>query len=541
MKITIFLQMAFLFCSFNIVAAPVQEVSSAIKEVSVYLNGAQVTRTAAVNLVKGNTVLYFSNLPQNIDPQSIQVKGQGNFTVLSVMHQINYLASQKKSHDILIMEDSLKILEDKLALNNSMLSVYKSEEELLIANREIGSAEKGIVVSELKLAADFLRSRMTEIKKEQLSIARQNLLLNEKIDKLHNQLNTLNSTRNKPVSEILVSVEAPSAVNGSIKVIYTVFNAGWIPVYDIRAVDVGSPVSMIYNAKVYQQTGEDWENVRLKLSTANPHQRGDKPNLTSWYLNFNEVIGNFGYENVIMSDRARKAEMAMPVMAEAAPEMDMIQTASTAADYTNVVQQPTNLEFSIKIPYDIPSDNKQYTINIQEYKLPALFQYYCAPKLDRDAFLIARITGWENYNLLSGDINLFFEDSYVGKSFLNIRNTSDTLDLSLGRDKSIVVTRVRLTDFTADKVLGNTRQETRGWEITARNTKKQPVRILIEDLFPVSMNKEIQVEELDFSGGDYNKETGKIQWLLTLEPAQEKKLKAAFQVKYPKDKAVSLD
>jgi uncharacterized protein (TIGR02231 family) len=173
--------------------------------------------------------------------------------------------------------------------------------------------------------------------------------------------------------------------------------------------------------------------------------------------------------------------------------------------------------------------------------LPATYQYYCAPKLDRDAFLIARIVGWENYNLLSGEINLFFEDTYVGKSFLNVHNTSDTLDLSLGKDKSIIVTRIRLTEFTADKMLGNSRQETRGWEITARNNKKLAVKILIEDQFPVSMNKEIQVEPVEYSHGSYNNETGRIQWLITLDPSQEKKLKAVFLVKYPKDKNVFID
>jgi uncharacterized protein (TIGR02231 family) len=422
-----------------------------------------------------------------------------------------------------------------------MLLVYKSEEELLAANREIGSNEKGIVVSELKLAADFLRSRMTEIKKAQLSITHQNNLLNDKINTLRNQLSTINNSLNKPSSEILVSCEAPADLSGTIKIMYTVFNAGWFPVYDIRASDVTNPVSLTYNAKVFQQTGEDWENVILKLSTADPRQRGDKPNLTSWYLDFSRPTGTFGLENTMAPSMVKRAEMPEPVAAEELNESDVVGYSTTAADFTIVQQQQTNLEFSIKIPYDIPSDNKQYTINIQEYKLPATYQYYCAPKLDKDAFLIARVTGWENFNLLSGEINLFFEDTYVGKSFLNVRNTTDTLDLSLGRDKNIVVTRIRLTDFTADKVLANTRQETRGWEITTRNNKKQSIRILIEDQFPVSMNKEIQVEPIEYGGGSLNKETGKIQWLLSLEPSQEKKLKAAFMVKYPKDKQVYID
>ena len=158
-----------------------------------------------------------------------------------------------------------------------------------------------------------------------------------------------------------------------------------------------------------------------------------------------------------------------PMVLEDAVMAGEAAEAVTASVYTEVNENQTNLEFNITIPYDIPSDSKQYTINIQDFSLPATYEYYCAPKLDREAFLLARITGWENYNLLSGEINLFFEGTYVGKSHLNVRNTNDTLDLSLGRDKGIVVTRVKMKDFTEAKNhwqqqtrnqgLGNNREE----------------------------------------------------------------------------------
>lgn len=525
-------------CSF-LYASNTREVISTVKEVTVFLNGAQVMRSAKIEFPKGNTVFRFVNLPESIDPQSVQVKGQGSFTILSVVHQINYLAGQKKSREIILLEDSLRIFEEKLALNNSMIQVYKTEEDLLMANKSIGSEEKGLVVSELKMAADFFRARMTDIKKEQLDIARENKFLNEKIEKLRNQLNVINTSLNRPTSEILVSVEATSEGAGVLQLTYIVSQAGWIPVYDIRAVDVNSPVTLIYNAKVFQQTGENWENVKLKLSTADPRQRGDKPNLTTWYVDFFQSSGVFDYmQNIAQPSRAKKAEIA--ISEDKVPEESEIAS-PTAAIYTEVLQHQTNLEFSIKVPYDIPSDNKQYTINVQEYKLPATYQYYCAPKLDRDAFLIARVTGWEGYNLLPGEMNLFFEDTYIGKSYLNLRQTTDTLDLSLGRDKNIIVTRAKLTDFTADKMLLNTRQKTRGWEITIRNNKKQQIRLILEDQFPVSMNKDIQVEPIEYSGGSYNKETGKINWIFILNPSEEKKIRLAFSVKYPKDKEIIID
>jgi uncharacterized protein (TIGR02231 family) len=320
---------------------------------------------------------------------------------------------------------------------------------------------------------------------------------------------------------------------------YTVYDAGWIPVYDVRAKDVLSPVELLYNAKVFQNTGEAWDKVALRLSTANPQQRGEKPNLQPWFIDFMQPL----YETE-QYNRARTGITKKAYAAPAALEEDMAfktEDLATVASLTEIDENQTSLEFNIKIPYDVPSDNKQYTINIQENTLPATYEYYCAPKLDREAFLVARITGWENYNLLSGEINLFFEGTYVGKSNLNVRNTGDTLDLSLGRDKGIVVTRVKMKDFTEEKTIGSNIRETRAWEITVRNNKKQALNLHLEDQFPVSMNKDIEVEPVDYSGGIYNKETGRISWRLKLEPSAEKKLRLSFAIKYPKDKKVFID
>jgi uncharacterized protein (TIGR02231 family) len=325
---------------------------------------------------------------------------------------------------------------------------------------------------------------------------------------------------------------------------YAVYDARWNPNYDVRAKDVQSPVQLFYNARVSQNTGEDWSDINLKLSTANPRQRGEKPNLPPWYVDFEQQISDLGQYNVARPGAAKRASMVPQV----ADEMSIVmleereaEAAVTAATYTEVNENQTNLEFNIKLPYDIPSDNKEYTINIQDFSLPAFYEYYCAPKLDREAFLLARITGWENYNLLSGEMNLFFEGTYVGKSFLNVRNTNDTLDLSLGRDRGIIVTRVKMKDFTEERTIGSNKRETRAWEITIRNNKKQLLNLWLEDQLPVSMNKDIEVEPLDFSGGKLNKETGRISWKLKMEPAAEKKVRVSFAIKYPKDQRVYVD
>ncbi len=536
MKTRLILSLATALLAFPLLAADPVAVTSQIKEVTVFLQGAQISRQARINITKGTSTLIFRELPVNIDPRSIQARGEGNFVILSLLHQVNYLAGAQKTAGIQALQDTLKRLENRLAEVGGKQAVLKSEEELLVANRNLGGTDRTITMAELKLAADFYRSRLTEIKMAQIKLNTETGKLTEKIEKVRNQLSTMDE--NKPTSEILVNISAEEASSVTLWMTYTVTDAGWYPEYDIRAKDVQNPVRLLYNAKVYQDTGEDWNKVSIRLSTANPQQRGEKPVLQPWFIDYEQPVPLMRQYNT--AENFKSAAAPSEMMAEDRAE-EQSAAAGTAATLTNVSENQTNFEFNIKVPYDIPSDNKQYTINIQESSLPATYEYYCAPKLDREAFLLARITGWENLNLLSGEINLFFEGTYVGKSTLNVRNTKDTLDLSLGRDKGIVVTRTKLKDFTEQKMIGSNIRETRTWEITVRNSKKQALNIRIVDQFPISMNKDIIIEQQEYSGASYDKESGKVMWKLSLAPSEEKKLRLSFAIKYPKDKRVFVD
>jgi len=536
MKPLIIIGLVLSFISFSSKAAKPVEVKSHISDVTVYLIGAQVSREAAVTLPKGSSTLAFTDLPRNIDPQSIQARGEGNFIILSLLHRINYLASRQKTSEVRQLEDSIKIYEDELALLMSQVDVLNSEEDMLNDNRAIGSTEKGVVLNELRLAADFYRARLSEIKKESIKLNRKIIEKKERIEILKNQLAGMNAELQQPTSEVLINVSCEQNISGKLYLTYTVYEAGWIPAYDIRAKDIQNPVQMTYNARVYQNTGELWDKVSLRLSTANPQQRGEKPQIMPWYIDFEQPVVYEREYNMMKSEALQEV-----IVADEMAPVPMQLRSGTAANFTQVDANQTNLEFVISVPYDIPSDNRQYTINIQDFSLPAIFEYYCAPRLDRDAFLLARITGWENYNLLPGEINLFFEGTYVGKSYLNVRNTGDTLDLSLGRDKGIVITRIKMQDLTSERTIGANKRETRAWEISVRNNKRQALELKIEDQRPVSMNKDIEVETTDLSGGKLVEETGIITWKQKIEPGTEKKLRISFAVKYPRDKRVYID
>ena len=629
----IFISILFVIASLYCYASE-NEVVSKIDNVTVFLRGAQVTSKGSTNLTVGTTELLFKNLSADLDPYSIKVEATGNFTVMSVVHQLNYLEVQEKSNAIKTLEEEKKAIIEKIELLNVDLNVYKAEENLILENRNLGSQQQGVRVDELQKAADFYRLRLSEIKKMQLQCNGQIQELKEKLNKINSQLGELNATREKPTSEIRVTVSAKEPVRAEFSLTYLVKNAGWIPVYDLHIQDVESPIEFLYKANVYQLSGMDWSNVRLTLSTADPSKSGTQPILLPWILRFGYVIpvisyipenlqkeysesgliiqgtirddnnqplpgasvvvkgtstgtitdfnGSFslqvplnsqalvisfiGYEtievpvvssvlNITMEPSLLALEEVMVMgygedasepsaarrMSKAKEEeiYDQEQAASFAP--VSIEERATNIEFLIEIPYSIPSDGKNYSVDIQKLMVPATYEYSCTPKLDTDVFLKAMVANWDEFNLMKGDANLYFEGTYIGKTFLNVNTVEDTLSISLGRDENIIVTRDKVKDFTGKQFLGAFKKEQRGWEINVRNKKKQKVHVLVMDQFPVSGNSEIEVQQIDSGGAELDDDTGILTWKLDLEPGSSEKLTFKYSVRYPKKEIIILE
>ena len=218
---------------------------------------------------------------------------------------------------------------------------------------------------------------------------------------------------------------------------------------------------------------------------------------------------------------------------------EVVVTSATVADYVSTIQTTLNTEFDIALPYTVASAAKPTVVDIKNYEMKADFIYAVAPKLDKDAFLMARCTGWEEFNLLPGEANIFFEGTFVSKTFIDPNNIKDTLSVSMGRDKRIVVKREKLKDLTSRKLVGTNKKESYAYEISLRNTKAEAIKINIEDQIPVTQNSQIEVAVLETAGAKYNKDNGKLIWELTLQPNENKKLVYKFDVKYPKDKQVN--
>ena len=357
--------------------------------------------------------------------------------------------------------------------------------------------------------------------------------LNEKIARVQSQINTQSELYKRNSSEIVVSVSADGPTSVELEVSYVVSRAGWQPIYDLRAVNTKNPVQLSYKANVFQSTGEEWKNVKLVLSTANPNLGGLKPELAAQVLDFIQVTPYKSY------DKRKKSAPAAMERAEDAAVLAEVAEAATTADFVSTVQSAVNTSFVISLPYSVPSSNQPTLVDIGRHELKSEYQYAVAPKLDADAFLMARATGWEELNLLPGQANVFFEGTYVGKTFIDPGIIRDTLSLSLGRDKRIVVKREKVKDLSSRNFIGKNVRETRGYEISVRNTRMEPVRIVVEDQVPLSRNNLIEVQVTDVGGAAWNKETGKLTWTWTLQPSETRKTTFRFEVKYPKDKPIS--
>lgn len=523
-----------------------QEVTSQVQSAIIYLYGAEVNHSKQVALNQGRNKVIFIGLSPKIVSKSIQVNVGNNVSILSISDAVNYMANQKESQRIKQLKDSVQLMSESLTITNYDIDAYTTEKNMLLKNQEIGGTDKGVAVAELKLASDFYRTKIKEINAEIYRLEKKNKTLNESISKINQQLNELNAKNNQPTAEITILLYSPIKTSATIDLKYIVMDAGWAPSYDLKAEDINLPIELKYRAKVFNNTGVDWNDIKIKLSTADPSQSAAKPILETWnldyvmnnnaYKKYNEYSNNApamqlneGYmQNAISGDlEMQKSKQKMQQQVKQPIEFEEIQVSELSA------------EFDIKTNYTVPSDAKPYIVDVTEYKLPATYKHYCVAKLDRDAFLLARITGWEDLNLVEGPANVYFSGTYVGQSYIYTRSTDDTLDLSLGRDNKVLVTRSKIKEYSSKKLLGNTTKETFAYEMVIKNNRKTAVQIDLEDQLPISTKSDITVEPIEISKGELDAKTGKLTWAQTIQPGEVKKITLSFSIKYPRNATIN--
>ena len=622
-----------LSAAISAVAGP-QKVKTSVEKVTLFIDGAQVTRTRQVDLPAGNSTVVFTGLSPYLDDKSMQVSAKGPFTVTAVNRLFNHTDSLERSTRQKTLEQTLEETQRQLDRLKASREVMDAESELLKTNCSVANRNVATPLAAIRELNEYYAARLETLKSKTLSLDAEEEKINERRRQILAELVNLGGRQSDPMSEVEVRIEAPATCKASFTLTYYVRNAGWFPSYDIRSGGLSEPVEISYKANIFQNTKEEWKNVALTLSSSNPTTGSIAPQLKTWWLDYgmapprynpnltsNTVSGTvldeqrepligasvlvpgttvgtstdvqgrysvtvpngasslqfnyIGYKsqtraiagntmNVVMQEDNAQLDEVVVTGYGSAPSAALtgrvagVQARNKAAtrtvemefadfaeesDVMEVGQTQTQLgyEFEIRQPYTIPSDGKSVAAEIGRYRLPAVYTYRSTPKIDKDAFLVAETTDWAKLNLLEGEANVYFENTFVGKSILSPREAGDTLRFSMGRDRGIRIERTKESDYSARRAVGSNQTQTMGWKLTVRNTRTEPVALMLTDQLPVSRNSSISVTEEELSGGTLDKETGTVTWRLELKPSEQRELKLRYAVKYPKGRSLNIE
>ena len=657
MKKILLLSLAFVSAQFY--AQKETNVSSTIEKVTVFFQGAQVEHSASAELKPGKQMVVMNKLTDYIDPNSVQVKAQGDLTILSVTTRKNYEDVTLTDEQINLLNEKKKKLEAEDQKLRDEFNVLSYDKDLILRNRDLTSSQTGLKITELKEAYLFMHEKLTDIGTRQTTIY-------EELEKLAVQINQIEqeiiSQRSKPVinySEIVVELDVAKATTASFSFSYISPNASWQPYYDMRSDGIGKPVKLEAKGLISQTTGIEWKDVDLVLSTNDPYENTTEPDLQPWYLYYynypqqqyvqqrtvpqfnyggqklrgevidavsgeplpfakvsfpsnptigvvtdfdgkfevivpqNEsyvIVSYIGYQSVqlainspylkfflepnqleleevkVMAQKNISSEVYMDhvsygeVNYSAAPNVagmltnvegvelfkgrkkdkaykDESYNQAYSYDWsptvaTTVTQKDLRVEYAIQSKFTIPSDGTEQRVNISNYDLAAAYEYHTAPKMDPSVYLSAQVSGWESLNLLNGEANMYFDGTYIGKTYIDVNSTKDTLSFSLGKDNKIQIDRTRIKEKSTSKTIGSRQKFEVTWEIKIKNNGGASIPILIKDQFPISSDGDIKVKNGEYGDGTLNENTGIITWKSQLNSGENKAIQFNYSVDY---------
>ena len=538
------LLVALLFAPVALVAA---DLTSQITAVTVYTDRAVVTRSATAELSPGITELVFAELPAGLQDQSLQVSGSGTAaaTILDVTSRQTYLAvtPDPRRHDL---ESQIKALQkdDRALADRQELLRGRNDliNRLLASAVALGTGEKSErpKLEDVKGMLDYGQAQLAEIAGALRDLDTERALLQDKITALQNQLNDLRAPGRRSVKAVTVRVQAETAGTLDLALSYTVGGAGWTPGYNARVVSGERAVQLAYFGNVRQNTGEDWTDVALTLSTARPSLGGAAPELNPWHLDI--------YEPRVMQEMA----VAMPTVSA---DKDYGYLKRNAAERTKIGMEvqaaamaqaavesgTTSATFKIAVPASIASDNSAQKVPITEVLLEADSTYATTPKLRETAFLNAKVINTSDYPLLAGAMNVFLDGSFVATSRLGTTMPGEKFDLALGADEGIDVKYERLKRYAEETgMFSKDNRVSYEYRITIENKKRMAVRVLVSDQVPVSRNEKIVVKVQAPPEKEVKPDAeGELKWTLDLRPGEKRELTVKFTVDYPKDVEVT--
>lgn len=613
-----------------------KKVTPSIKHVTVFTNGAQVERSLSVNLLAGEQVITFTGLSPYTDVKSMQIKARGKLTVLGVNYRTIHPDSLQRVKQLREAEKLVKSTDEKERELKAQLEVVNAQLEMVKTNSSIGNRTTVTPLANIKELNNYYAQETLELKKKAIAIDQELEKLAEIREKQEKTVDSIARIKLKTMTEADLTLQVAQAGKVEFDLTYYVRNAGWYPTYDLRSEGLGLPLQLSYKANMFQNTKEEWNNIPVTLSSANPSRSNIAPELRTYWIDYGKLaprydneLGTEGSVSGVVLDEEGEPLIGCSVMVVgtslgtvtdvngrysiALPRGKnqlrfayvgyLSQTSSVNGSTLNVRMKEDSAalqevvvigygvskkgrgktsrkredasmiegkvpgvavskepempeseliavneqraqfgyEFEIKQPLTLLSDGKTTTTEIARYQLPATYQYLGIPRADKDAFLVADATDWQQYSLLEGEANVYFENSFIGKTVLDPTVANDTLHFSLGRDNGIRMQRTKVSARSTRRLLASNQEQDMTWRITVKNSRKEAVSLLLQDQIPVSQNSNITVTTEELSGGQLDKSTGIIVWQLQLQPNEQREFIVQYRVKYPKNRQLTIE
>ena len=613
-----------------------KKVTPSIKHVTVFTNGAQVERSLSVNLLAGEQVITFTGLSPYTDVKSMQIKARGKLTVLGVNYRTIHPDSLQRVKQLREAEKLVKSTDEKERELKAQLEVVNAQLEMVKTNSSIGNRTTVTPLANIKELNNYYAQETLELKKKAIAIDQELEKLAEIREKQEKTVDSIARIKLKTMTEADLTLQVAQAGKVEFDLTYYVRNAGWYPTYDLRSEGLGLPLQLSYKANMFQNTKEEWNNISVTLSSANPSRSNIAPELRTYWIDYGKLaprydneLGTEGSVSGVVLDEEGEPLIGCSVMVVgtslgtvtdvngrysiALPRGKnqlrfayvgyLSQTSSVNGSTLNVRMKEDSAalqevvvigygvskkgrgktsrkredasmiegkvpgvavskepempeseliavneqraqfgyEFEIKQPLTLLSDGKTTTTEIARYQLPATYQYLGIPRADKDAFLVADATDWQQYSLLEGEANVYFENSFIGKTVLDPTVANDTLHFSLGRDNGIRMQRTKVSARSTRRLLASNQEQDMTWRITVKNSRKEAVSLLLQDQIPVSQNSNITVTTEELSGGQLDKSTGIIVWQLQLQPNEQREFIVQYRVKYPKNRQLTIE
>lgn len=506
-----------------------------LNKATIFLRGAELSNSATLNLPAGDSDVILTNVAGNINPGSLSVMLNNNDVIIQSVNLRSEIEKPVYSDEINAMKAQIE--EQDLAIQQLNMQTEVNNEQLgLLRDQDFfGTGGAPLTQEQSVQKLDFIRTQMAKIYAEQLEYSRQIKEKTEALALLKAQYEEKVTQFKERRTQLVLNVSAKKAVTAELDIDYITPDAAWAPSYDIRSAGMDKPVTLTYKADVIQNTGIDWDQVELVLSSADPVQSIAPPQLYPQYLSlYNEyaVMGDLAPAPVAMMAEDKK-EYSRNRSAKQAP-------AGGISSFVTAESNGISLTYSIDKPYSLPSVPESRSLTIKQTALDGKYRYITRPKMDEHVYLQAVVENAPALNLLSGKANIYFDNRYIGQTYIDSGLITNELELPFGMNKDIQVSRKVDSKLTKQPgILGSAVEQSEGYMITLSSFAKAPLVVTVFDQIPVSQDTNILVKDIKTGEGTVNKQTGEVEWKVELKPQQVMELPLSYTLKYPKEKPIS--